>query len=177
MTRLPNTSFQNIPAVAHGRRRRTKGVVIHTIEGTDGSAINWFKDRQARGVGAHVVIGQEPNRTIQITDLDNVCYHAVGGNSDWIGFEHEGFAKYTKTQWLKTVNRNMLRRSANRVAWICWNYKLGEPRRGKNIIGHSDLKAGGHHDPGRGWPWWLYIFLAKRAYKNLVKSKGRTWLP
>lgn len=170
MTRLPATAFHDNPKVAHGVRQVTKGVVVHTIEGTDEGAESWFKNRQAAGLGAHVIIGQESDRIIQTTDLNNVCWHAVGANSNYVGIEHEGFARYTKTEWLKKVNRHMLRASANRAAWICWHYKLGRPTRRKNVFGHVDFPQGGHNDPGTGWPWWLYIFMARRAYSSLVKT-------
>lgn len=172
MTRLPNTPLHNNPLLAHGHRWTTKGVVIHTIEGTDEGAEAWFRNRQAGGVGAHVIIGQEANRTIQTTDLDNVCWHAVGANHEYIGIEHEGFASYSKAKWLTKANRHMLRASANRTAWICWHYGLGTPRKGRNVFGHADFPKGGHHDPGAGWPWWFYMYLARRAYSN-IKRKGK----
>lgn len=170
MTRLPATPFHDNPKVAHGRRRVTKGVVVHTVEGTDEGAEAWFKDRRAKGLGAHVIIGQESSRTIQVTDLNNICYHASGANEGYIGIEHEGFARYSKAQWLKKVNRHMLRASANRVGWICWHYRLGIPTRKNNVFGHADFPQGGHEDPGKGWPWLLYIFLARRAYSNLTRT-------
>jgi N-acetyl-anhydromuramyl-L-alanine amidase AmpD len=175
MTRLPGTTFHDNVLLAHGKRPGTKGVVIHTIEGTDEGAEAWFANRQSKGVGAHVIIGQEKSRTIQTTDLDNECWHAVGANSYFVGIEHEGFASYSKIAWLKTVNRKLLRASANRTAWICWHYKLGQPSKGKNVFGHADFPAGGHHDPGKGWPWVFYMMLCRRAYKNLTKTNGRKW--
>jgi N-acetyl-anhydromuramyl-L-alanine amidase AmpD len=174
-TRLPNTAFHHNSLVEHGRRSTTRGVVIHTIEGTDESAEAWFANRQAGGIGAHVIIGQEKQRTIQTADLDALCWHATGANSDHIGIEHEGYASMSKVQWLSKANRKLLRASANRTAWICWHYKLGAPRKGHNVFGHADFPAGGHHDPGKGWPWTFYIWLARRAYKTLVKSNGKKW--
>lgn len=175
MVRLPNTAFHDNPTLARGKRSRTRGVVIHTIEGTDEGAEQWFKNRQAGGVGAHLIIGQEKHRTIQTTDLDSICWHAVGANREYIGIEHEGFARYSKVQWLSKANRKLLRASANRAAWICWYYKLGAPERRKNVLGHADFPLGGHHDPGRGFPWAFYMWLCRRAYKNLVATGGRRW--
>lgn len=170
MTRLPNTALHNNPMVAHGKRATTRGVVIHTIEGTDVGAESWFRNRSAGGVGAHVIIGQEKSRTIQTTDLDNICYHAIGANQEYIGIEHEGFASYTKRAWLAPNNRKLLRASANRTAWICWHYHLGAPKKDRNVFAHADFPQGGHHDPGPGWPWSFYMFLARRAYRRLVKT-------
>lgn len=173
--RLPNTAFHPNPLLVHGKRATTRGVVIHTIEGTDEGAEAWFKNRQANGVGAHVIIGQEKHRTIQTCDLDAKCWHAAGANSAFIGIEHEGFAAYPKWRWLLRENRKMLRASANRTAWICWHYQLGAPSKGRNVFGHADFPAGGHHDPGKGWPWTFYMWLARRAYRNLNASGGRRW--
>lgn len=175
MTQLPATPLHDNPLLAHGSRPYTKGVVIHTIEGSDQGAEAWFKNRQAGGVGAHVIIGQEKDRTIQTTDLDNLCWHAAGANQTHIGIEHEGYASYSKIEWLKPNNRKLLRASANRTAWICFHYDLGSPRKGKNVFGHVDFPQGGHHDPGTGWPWTFYMALCRRAYKNLVNSYGARW--
>lgn len=170
MTQLPNTAQHNNPAVAHGRRTVTRGVVIHTIEGTDEGAESWFRNRAAGGVGAHVIIGQEKHRTIQTTDLDNICYHAIGANQEYVGIEHEGFASYTKRAWLAPNNRKLLRASANRTAWIVWHYNLGAPKKGRNVFGHADFPQGGHSDPGKGWPWWFYMFLVRRAHRHLRRN-------
>ena len=170
MLRLPNTPLHHNPMVEHGTRPFTKGVVIHTIEGTDEGAEAWFANRQAGGIGAHVIIGQEPQRTIQVADLAQVCWHAVGANHTHIGFEHEGFASTSKAGWLSKANRHMLRASANRTAWVCWHYELGTPKKGVNVFAHADFPEGGHHDPGSGWPWTFYLYLCRRAYKRLVAT-------
>lgn len=168
---LPATTIRQNPKAAHGKRTHTDGVVIHTIEGTAAGAVSWFENPQAQGVAAHVIVGK--TKVTQITDLDNICWHCPGANSGWIGIEHEGSASMSKVQWLRKDNRKLLRMSANRTAWICWRYKLGEPKRGKNVKGHGDFPAPNNHtDPGKGWPWFFYMFLCRRAYKNL-KRTGR----
>ena len=179
--RVPATRFHGNPLVAHGRRWQTKGVVIHTIEGTDEGAEDWFRSRRARGYGAHLIIGTEPTHTTQITDLDNRCHHATGktrsgiyANDSLIGIEHEGFARWPKWKWLQ--KRSMLRRSARRTAWICWHYKLGRPRHGVNVWGHAEIHPRyslGHQDPGKGWPWLFYMALCRSSYARL--RKGGSW--
>lgn len=169
VTHLPNTPFRLTPRIVHGARQRTLGVVLHTIEGTDTSAIEHFRGHSPDGVGAHVVFGRR--RVVQLADLDALCFHAVGANHKWIGFEHEGFARYSKARWL-TLNRRMLRMSANRTAWVCWHYRLGLPTWGTNIKGHVDFPAGGHTDPGAGWPRAFYVWLARRAYRRITNNHG-----
>lgn len=173
MTRLPNTKYLDTPRIDHGRRARTLGVVIHTIEGSAGSAINFFRKDSPQGVGAHVVIGTKD--VTQLCDLDAICFHAKGANSDWVGLEHEGRASYTRAHWLLLTLRKQLRLSANRTAWVCFHYNLGAPVHGRNVKGHVDFPAGGHTDPGKGWPWGFYMWLCNRAYKKLVNSYGKSW--
>lgn len=172
MTRLPATIFDDTPRIAHGKRTVTRGVVVHTIEGSAQSAKNFFQGNSPQGVGAHLIVGQTAATMWQLTDLDSVCYHAVGANQEWIGFEHEGSASYGKAKWLSKANRRLLRLSANRTAWVCWHYKLGAPKHGVNVKGHVDFPKGQHTDPGAGWPWWFYMYLARRAYGNL-KTTGK----
>lgn len=175
MRRLPNTPLDRIRRIEHGKRRRTRGVVIHVIDGTASSARWWFKDpRNNDRVGAHLIIGLKS--AIQVADLDAVCFHARGANSDWIGFEHEGLGGQSAARW--SARRTQRKVSANRAAWVCYHYGLGTPTWGKNIRPHASFPAGGHPGcPGKHFPKRLYIMAARRAYKNLVKSKGRTWAP
>lgn len=172
MTRLRAATYRPIPACMHGRRARTRGVVIHTIEGSAAGAISWFANPACGGVGAHVVFGKDT--VTQVADLDAICWHAPGANYDCIGFEHEGRAAYTRKTWLGPY-RTMLRKSANRTGWVCWYYNLGRPKRGKNVFGHVDFPAGGHHDPGGGWPWKRYLAWANVSYAALKLSRGKTW--
>src|SRR3954453_18966374 len=148
-------------------RSKTRGVVIHTIEGSDEGAVSWFANPAAGGVGAHVVIGYSPPRAIQLCDLEAKCWHAAGANSEYIGVEHEGAASDSKARWI--LRRTQRKLSANRVGWICWHYGLGEPKKGVNVFGHVDFPQGGHFDPGRGWPWTLYMAACRRAYRHLKK--------
>lgn len=174
MTRLPKTHFRDNPYAAHGKRPGTRYAVVHTIEGSDEGAEAWFKNRQAQGLAAQVIVGQ--TQTVQITDLDNLCYHAHSEGNSWgVGFEHEGSAHFTKKKWMDKSNRRLLRNSAARVAWVCYHYHLGTPTLKKNVLGHVHVPGNDHTDPGKGWPWWFYIWLCRRAYKNLVKSHGKTW--
>jgi N-acetyl-anhydromuramyl-L-alanine amidase AmpD len=169
-TKLPATEYKPIGRIQHGRRPVTNGVVIHDIEGGADGAFNYFSTSSPQGVGAHVIVGQK--RVVQAADLDQICYHAINANSTKIGIEHEGYASYSKAVWLKSANRHLLRSSANRTAWICWHYKLGTPKHGRNVFGHYEIPGNDHVDPGKGWPWTFYMWLCVRAYKNLVK-KGK----
>lgn len=176
-TRLPSTPYRYNAAADHGTRAYTRGVVIHTIEGSASGAESWFRNPSAGGVGAHVIVGPSlKGGIVQIVPLTSKCWHAKAvGNTGYIGIEHEGSSTYGKLTWLSKKYRTMLRQSANRVAWICLEFHLGEPKKGKNVIGHVDVPGNDHTDPGKGWPWAFYMFLCRRAYKNLQRSNGRRW--
>lgn len=174
MIKLPNTPFRRVQAIEHGERKVTRGVVLHTIEGSDEGAVSWFANPEAGGVGAHVVVGYNPPQRWQLTDLNTLCYHAVSANSSYIGIEHEGRASDSRLTWVK--RRTQRKMSANAVAWICYHYALGKPVKGRNVFGHVDFPAGGHHDPGPGfWAGGLYMAACRRAYRNLARTHGRKW--
>lgn len=171
--KLPNTPYRYCKLADHGPRGHTKGVVIHDIEGTAASAEAWFRNPQAGGIGAHVIVGLDT--VVQLVDLDRKCWHAVGANTNYIGIEHEGRASDSLVTWVKRRRQRKL--SANRTGWICFHYRLGLPKRGVNVFAHADGGEawGGHHDPGKGFPWLLYIAAARRSYRNLKRSNGKKW--
>lgn len=133
--------------------------------------MNWFDNPEAGGVGSQVVVGTK--KCYQLSDLNALVWHAAGANTNYIGFEHDGFSSWPRWRWL--LRRTQRKMSANRTAWICYHYGLGLPRKGVNVFGHVDFPAGGHDDPGKGWPWDLYMAACRRAYRNLVKSNGKKW--
>lgn len=171
--KLPATPYRYNARIDHGTRGRTRGVVIHCVEGSASGAESWFKNPAAGGVGAHVILGPSlPGGCVQTVPLENKCWHAMAvGNSGYIGFEHEGYTANSKLTWLKASNRRMLRQSANRAAWVCWKFKLGKPsKKNGTVIGHVDVPGNDHTDPGKGWPWVFYLMLANRAYRKLQKT-------
>lgn len=174
MTRVPATKWHPTPRAWHGTRGAPKNCVIHTIEGTADGAMSWFNSlANPEHTGAHLVIGRK--QAYQLAELETLMYHAIGDNQAGVGLEHEGFASQTHASWVSNALRKQLRMSANRVGWICYHYKLGEPKRYKNVFGHVDLPGNDHTDPGKGFPWSFYMWLCRRAYKNLVKSGGKRW--
>lgn len=174
MTRIPATKWHPTPRAWHGTRGKPTECIIHTIEGNAEGALSWFNSSgNPYGTGAHLVISQ--NAAYQTADLETLLWHCKGANTSGVGFEHAGAASYSKLKWLSKANRKLLRMSANRVAWVCYHYKLGAPKKGKNVRGHYEVPGNDHTDPGKGWPWTFYMWLARRAYKNLVNSDGKRW--
>lgn len=170
MTSLPNTKQHRLSNLDHGQRPRTLGVVIHVMDGdTISGAISWWS-RRGNKVGAHVCVNNDV--AIQTVDLDHVAYHSPGANFAWIGIEHTGRWWHT-SQWVRRRRQRVL--SANRTAWILYHYKCGPPKWGGNIRRHSSFPTSHKLCPGPGFPVPLYMAAVNRAYRNLVKSKGRTW--
>lgn len=182
MTTPPNTSRQIIPQIAHGKRYRTRGVVIHVMDGpTTEGAISWWK-RRGNKVGAHLCV--DNRKVVQTIDLDQIGYHAPGdntadpgtqfGNYEFIGIEHTGYGSDSFARWLLRRKQRVL--SANRTAWILYHYRCGVPKWGHNVVRHSEFSRTTHKNcPGKGFPTILYMAAVNRAYKNLVRSRGKRW--
>lgn len=91
------------------------------------------------------------------------------------GYEHSGYARQTRDEWLDQYGKDMLEISAKHFAKRC--HDLGIPPRKIDgnqlrtavnsndpslggICGHADISDatdGGHYDPGPNFPWDYYI--------------------
>lgn len=181
MTNVPNTQQHRITRISHGTRPRTRGVVIHVMAGTLAGTLDWWARTDHEADGAHICVGLR--KRVQTADLDAICWHAPGddvkipgtqnGNSEFIGIEHEGGGLDDRRTWIKRRLQRVL--SANACGWCCYHYGLGLPQWNVNVGEHSDFPRGGHPCPGPGFPKDLYIAAAQRAYRNLVRSKGKRW--
>jgi len=182
MTTPPNTPRHIIPQLDHGKRYRTRGVVIHVMDGpTIGGCIAWWS-RRGNKVGAHLMVDNA--RCVQAVDLDHVAWHAPGdnmadpgaqsGNYEFIGIEHTGFGTDSYVRWIARRKQRVI--SANRTAWILYHYRCGVPKWGHNVVRHSEFSRTTHKNcPGKGFPVKLYMMAVNRAYRNLVKSRGKSW--
>lgn len=185
MTSVLNTRQHRIPKIEHGRRPRTRGVVVHVMDGYFSYITTWFSRRDNRkGIGTHLAVGLKSGDVVQMADLDAICYHAPGdnmadpgqqsGNYEFVGIEHEGFGTQSMARWVARRTQRVL--SANRTAWILYHYHCGAPKWGHNVVRHSEFSRTTHRMcPGPGFPTLLYMAAVKRAYRNLVNSRGRTW--
>jgi hypothetical protein len=148
-------------------------IVIHDIEGTYGSAIQYFQDPAAQA-SAHYVVSDNGDITQMVHEKD-IAWHA--GNWDYntraIGIEHEGYA-YVQPTWYTAA---MYQASAKLIASICSRW--GVPMNRQNVIGHYQVpdpndptQFGGvdhHTDPGPYWDWTYYMSLAQ-SYANALPS-------
>jgi N-acetyl-anhydromuramyl-L-alanine amidase AmpD len=140
--------------------RAIRLIVVHTIEGTYGGAIAWFRNPRARA-SANYVVGRDGRITEMVAPW-NVAWHAGNSwvNAHSLGIEHEGYAGiprlYTDAEY---------RSSARLVASLLRRSRLRADR--GHVIGHAEVpdpyhrgQFGGfahHTDPGRFWNWSRYM--------------------
>jgi len=148
-------------------------LVVHTIEGSASSAINWFQNPDAN-VSSHFVVDSEGSIT-QMVDLEDVAWTQGNGpyNDTGISIEMEGYANETD------FSEAMYDAVGRLSAWLCETY--GVPKRHPSydiapcsaydgeggIIGHNQIPSpydcsrvtNGKTDPGSTWDW--DYFMAK----------------
>ena len=145
---------------AHRSAGAIRLIVLHTIEGTYGSAIAWFRNPRARA-SANFVVARDGRITEMVAPW-NVAWHAGNSwvNAHSLGIEHEGLAGLP---WLYTDAE--YRSSARLVASLLRRSRLRADR--GHVIGHTEVpdpyhrgRFGGyshHTDPGRFWNWPRYM--------------------
>lgn len=128
-------------------------VVIHTVQGSYSSAINWFQN-PAANVSAHYVIRSSDGQVTQMVREKDVAYHAGNWtyNTQSVGIEHEGYVN--NPSWYTDA---MYRASAALTRNVCVRY--GIPMTRSRIIGHSEVPGATHTDPGPNWNWTYYMQL------------------
>jgi len=135
-------------------------IVIHVVQGSFSSAINWFLDPNAN-VSAHYTVRSSDGFIGQSVHEEDIAWHAGYWeyNRTSIGIEHEGYI--SDPSWFTDA---MYRSSAKLSAYLCKKY--GIPIDRQHIIGHNEVpgcsggSGGGiscHTDPGSYWDWSKYM--------------------
>jgi len=127
-------------------------VVIHTVEGSYGGAISWFRNPSAN-VSAHYVVRKSDGEVTQMVRDARKGWHVCGSNNDTIGIEHEGAAGNAAT-WTPQI----LDASARLTAWLVTQYNIPIDR--SHIVGHGEIQGAGcafRSDPGAHFPWDSYM--------------------
>jgi hypothetical protein len=138
-------------------------IVIHVVQGSYSSAINWFQDPRTN-VSAHYVVSRK-GRVAQCLHNEDIGWHAGNWpcNKKSIGIEHAGYVSNPRS-----FTRRMYRSSARLSAYLSRRFNIPVDRR--HIIGHNQVPGcpgpgGGsscHTDPGRYWNWDRYMRLIRR---------------
>ncbi|MDP9437269.1 MAG: N-acetylmuramoyl-L-alanine amidase [Actinomycetota bacterium] len=139
-------------------------IVIHVVQGSFSSTINWFLDPNAN-VSAHYTVRSSDGFVGQSVHEEDIAYHAGWWdyNRASVGIEHEGYVG--DPSWFTDA---MYRSSAKLSAYLCKKYAIPIDR--QHIIGHNEVPGcsggsgggvGCHTDPGPYWDWGRYTDLVK----------------
>lgn len=147
---------------SRSNRERTYNVnrlVVHVVQGSYSSAVNWFQDPRS-GVSAHYVVARNGN-VAQCVRNEDIAYHA--GNWSYnlhsVSIEHAGYGSNSKT-W----SPQMYSSSARLAAYLCRRHRI--PTNDKHIIGHRHVPGGTRTCPGPHFNFARYIKLVRRYAKK-----------
>lgn len=129
-------------------------LIVHVVQGTWGSALNWFANPNA-GVSAHFTVATT-GRIGQSLGDRAAGYHAGNWayNRTSIGIEHAGYIN--DPSWFTD---EMYHASARLAAYKCKQY--GIPIDREHILAHSQIPGTTHTDPGPHWDWPRYMKLIR----------------
>jgi N-acetyl-anhydromuramyl-L-alanine amidase AmpD len=139
----------------HGSQRPWR-VILHSTESHDraGNAdiigVLKYLEGTSDGLGIHFVVDRE-GRVGQGASVLRLCYHARGANTDSVGIEMIGFAKFSVKTWYR--RRRQLKKVARLLAYLSIRFDIPLKRSTTHgVCLHRDFPAGGHWDPGYGFP-------------------------
>jgi hypothetical protein len=133
-------------------------IVVHTTQGSFKGAVSWFENPASK-VSAHYTISKT-GEIVQSVKEQDIAWHVGSQNSYTIGIEHEGFVD--DPAW---VTDAMRKASAKLTCYLLKKWKL-QPTK-TNIKGHVELPKQTHSDPGKYWPWDVYLAEVKACYDGL----------
>lgn len=149
-----------------------KRIILHSWEsaGTiEGIAAFW--ERQGLGLGSQFMI-ESSGRIGQGAPSDRKCAHTRGANYGSIGVELEGFARSSKRRWMRD-NRRQLDELAHLLAYLSYRWGIQLKRStSSGVCLHADFPAGGHWDPGPGFPLRYVLRRARRILKGKASVSG-----
>lgn len=129
-----------------------KWVVVHTMQGSYGGTISWFKNPSAQVSTQYVMRASDGEVTQMVLDKDR-AYHVGNNNRYALGIEHEGFVD-DPAKWYTWATYSS---SALLTRWLTHKHAIPVDR--DHVAAHSELPNQSHTDPGDGWNWTLYMAL------------------
>jgi len=158
-------------AVTHGGIRSLKSIrnpIVHSMEydqtgKPDGSAEALGRLSESRSYGASPHYGIDDDSIQQYLPLRFVGWHAQGDNQTTYGIELAGYAHWTRKQWLShgqmlDMCAFVLAKNAEKCGYPLVRCNATGLRHGyRGVSTHNDVTvafriAGGHTDPGPGFP-------------------------
>ena len=160
-----------------GRRSPIDVIVIHTMEmpekSTTAEACANFFATTTKEASAHYCIDQ--NSVVQCVRDEDVAWHAPGANHNGLGFEHAGYARQSREEWVgDEASLALLERSAELAAEKCREYGIpliwlqpADLRAGKRgFTSHANVskafQRSDHWDPGPNFPVQRYLALVRQ---------------
>ena len=132
-------------------------IVIHTVQGSYSSCINWFKNPDAK-VSAHYVVRSSDGEVTQMVKEKDTAWHDKCFNAPSLGIEHEGYVTEPQTWYTDAMYMS----SAKLTAYLADKYDIPADR--TRIQGHGETDdCSTHTDPGTGWDWARYMDLVQTS--------------
>ena len=159
-------------------------IVIHTIQGSYSSAINWSQNC-ASSVSFHYVVRSSDGQITQMLTEITKGWHVGSENPYTIGYEHEGFV--AETGWYTTAMYNAsaaltrdIINSGYGINGLRTYYGIatvGVLTLGNciKIKGHQHYPSQTHVDPGVYWDWERYYRLVNNVYTPTVITSAGTF--
>ncbi len=159
-----------------GRLGNIDLIVLHSMEAvkkptTAEAVANWSASAAAPDTSFHYAIDNDS--IVQCVRDEDTAWHAPGANHNGIGFEHAGFARQTKAEWMDDFGLQMLGRSAELAAKLVVKYSIpvefvdaeGLKVGKRGFTTHAEVskafKKSTHTDPGKGFPLAEYLDMVK----------------
>ena len=171
------------------RKNKIRLIVIHSMESqekpkTAKHVAQWFSGETAPKASAHYCVDNK--EAVRVVDDQDIAWAAPGANSDGLHIEIAGSARQTRKQWLDEYSLGCLEQAAKVAAVWCVKYQIPVRRlsinqtvdgKSKGFIGHVDATRafpylkGDHTDPGKFFPWDVFLQKVLEAIGNLPKEK------
>ena len=169
-------SFEQAEHFTVGRNgNKIKYIIIHTMEtpetkGRAKQVWQWFAGKTAPQASAHYMV--DATDILQsVEDLDTAwAVNDFPLNCQSISIELSGSASQTPAQWADAYSKAELANAAKLCADLAKKYKIPAVKlspadilAGKSgFAGHVDITVakavkGGHTDPGKSFPWVLFL--------------------
>lgn len=174
--------FKQAKNYTKGRISRIELIVIHDMEAPENSTTaesvaSYFAGSNAPRASTHYNIDNDT--VVQSVKDGDTAWCAPGANANGLHFEHAGYARQSRSEWLDSYGKKMLELSAKLVAEKCRAYSIpvvhlspDDIRAGRRgIVGHWDVTRaypgkGSHTDPGANFPWDYYLERVWAYYKG-----------
>lgn len=160
-------------------------IVIHDMETPEDArraetVSAWFAGSSAPRASAHWCF--DPDSAVRCVLDKDVAWHAPGANNNGLGYEHAGYARQTRAEWMDKPSLATLRVSSRQAAIDCKKYNIpvryvdaaGLLRGERGITTHLQVskafKRSTHWDPGYEFPMDIYLAYVKEALGGAVVS-------